>query len=365
MPAFVQTTILFAFRNIRALIREYKAIFMMFFTVFSLVTASLIYLHGFNLHLLGNGNVIDDKSRTYVITQTMDQKQAEVLIEEIQTKIAANEIEGILCYADEEVDVDGQPALAAAAYGGVNKKQIALDRGSLELEQSQLQFIMNDIFYQTHVRGDFIHDLVDINGEQFMLNAVGHIDSENIDVIITMAGLQKLCLGVREVHIVFEQRLSNGQLQMLQEIVGEKEKLELPPKYGSAISRQFINRFFVIFALVLMATANIMGFYRYLVMRRKKELLIYKIYGIRNQRLVTILLLETLILVTLGFTAGVILFLAIKTIADQWLPVTAGPFLFLQTYVMIMVCSVSGIVPVFCKIWKKSIISEYSREEAQ
>lgn len=357
--------LLFAIKNIISIMKEYKAIFIMFFTVFSLVVVSLIYLHSFNINLLESGNVIDDKSRTYIITEHMEQKKAENLIEEIKTKISANAIEGILCYADEETDVDGISAVLAAAYGEVNKKQIALDRGSLELEESEMQFIMNDIFYQSNAREDFIHDHIEINGEIFILNAVGHIFSENIDVITTMAGLQKINLGVKEVRIVFEQRLSNEELRVLQEIVGEKYKLEIPPKYSSTISRQFINRFLVIFALILMATTNIMGLYRYLVMRRKKELLIYKIYGIRNGRLFTIILLETIILVTLGFLAGVILFTAIARIADHWIAMTVNPALFLQTFFILLACSILGIVPVLRRIWKKSIFSEYVREEGQ
>lgn len=356
---------LFALKNITSLMKEYKAIFVMFFTVFSLVSVSLIYLYSFNLNLLENSNTIDDKSRTYVMMESMEQQKAEALIEEIRTKITENVIQGILCYADEEVDVDGTSAVLAAAYGEINKKQIALDRGSLELEQNEMQLIMDDIFYQMNGREDFIHDTIEIGGEDFTLRAVGHIGSENVDGIITMAGFEKLNLGVREVNILFEQRLSNEELRTLQEIVGEEHSLEIPPKYSATISRQFLNRFLVIFALILMAATNIMGLYRYLVMRRKKEWLVYKIYGIRNGRLFAILLLETIILATLGFMAGLILFAAVAGIADRWFVVTAGPALFLQTYVMILACSVLGIVPVLRRVWKRSIFSEYIREEGQ
>lgn len=357
--------LLFALKNVISLMKEYKAIFIMFFTVFPLVAVSLIYLHSFNLNLLKNGNAIDNKSRTYIVMGHMEQKKAEALIEEIKAEISTNVVEGILCYADEEADVDGMSAVLAAAYGGVDTKQIALDRGSLKLEQDGMGLIMDDIFYQSNAREDFIHDKIEINGEKFRLNAVGHIDFENIDVIITMEGLQKINLGVKEVRIVFEQRLSDEELRTLQEIAGEKYKLEVPPKYSSTISRQFINRFLVIFALILMAAANIMGLYRYLVMRRKKELLIYKIYGIRNGRLVIIILLETIILATLGFMAGIILFTAITRIADHWFAVAASPALFLQTYFILLACSILGMVPILHRIWKKSIFSEYVREEGQ
>ena len=355
----------FALKNINSLMREYKAIFIMFFTVFSLVAVSLIYLHSFNLNLLKNSSAIDDKFRTYIILENMEQKKAVALIEEIKTKISGNMTESILCYADKEADVDGTSAVIAAAYGEVNRKQIALDRGSLESGQSGMQCIMDDIFYQSNAREDFIHDTIKINGEKFILNAVGHIGSENIDVMITMAGLQKINLRVKEVHIVFETRLSNEEVRILQEIVGEKNKLEIPPKYGSTISRQFIYRFIVIFALILMATINIMGLYRYLVMRRKKELLIYKIYGIRNGRLFTMILLETIILVSLGFMSGAILFIAITRIAGHGFVVTVNPAIFLQTYFIEIACSILGIVPILQKICKKSIFSEYVREEGE
>lgn len=59
--------LLFVLKNIYSLMKEYKAIFIMFFTVFSLAAVSLIYLHSFNLNLLKNSSAIDDKSRTYII----------------------------------------------------------------------------------------------------------------------------------------------------------------------------------------------------------------------------------------------------------------------------------------------------------
>lgn len=355
----------FALKNIRSLMKEYKAIFILFFTVFSLVSVSLMYLHSFNSDLLINGNATDYTSRTYILTEHMEPKKAETIIEEIETNISTTGIEGILCYADEQADVDGIPAALAAAYGGVNKKQIALDRGTLELEQSKMQLIMDDIFYQMNAREDFIHDPVAINGETFTLRAVGHIDAAHLDGIITMAGLQKLNLGVREVHIVFEQRLTHEELRILQEIGKDADQWKIPPKYSSTSSRQFLNRFIVIFVLILMATTNILGLYRYLLMRRKKELLIYKIYGIKNGRLFSILFLETVILVTLGFMAGAILFAVITRIVNRWVTVMAGPALFLQTYLMILVCSLFGIVPILHRIRKKSIVSEYMREEGQ
>lgn len=261
--------------------------------------------------------------------------------------------------------MDGTSAVIAAAYGEVNRKQIALDRGSLELEQDGMQCIMDDIFYQSNAREEFIHDKIKIGEETFILNAVGHIGSENIDIIITMAGLQKINLRVKEVHIVFEQRLSDEEVRILEEIAGRKNKLEIPSKYDSTISRQFIYRFIVIFALILMASINIMGLYRYLVMRRKKELLIYKIYGIRNGKLLTMILLETIILVSLGFMSGVILYIAITKIAGHGFDMIVKPAIFMQTYFIETACSILGIVPVMHKIWKKSIFSEYVREEGE
>lgn len=357
--------LLFVLKNIYSLMKEYKAIFIMFFTVFSLAAVSLIYLHSFNLNLLKNSSAIDDKSRTYIIHGKHGAETAAALIEEIKTKISKNTIEGILCYADEEADMDGTSAVIAAAYGEVNRKQIALDRGSLELEQDGMQCIMDDIFYQSNAREEFIHDKIRIGEETFILNAVGHIGSENIDIIITMAGLQKINLRVKEVHIVFEQRLSDEEVRILEEIAGRKNKLEIPSKYDSTISRQFIYRFIVIFALILMASINIMGLYRYLVMRRKKELLIYKIYGIRNGKLLTMILLETIILVSLGFMSGVILYIAITKIAGHGFDMIVKPAIFMQTYFIETACSILGIVPVMHKIWKKSIFSEYVREEGE
>lgn len=354
--------LLFAWKNIKSLIKEYKAIFTLFFTVFSLVAVSLLYLHSFNRNLLKNSSAIDHKSRTYRIMQNMEPKKAEALIKEIKANISAN-TEGVLCCADKEADVDGIPAVLAAAYAEVNKKQIALDRGSLEFDQSKMQLIMDDIFYLTNAREEFIHDKMEIDEEAFTLSAVGHIGSEHVDGIIPMTGLQRLNLDVGEVRIVFERRLSHKELRILQGIVGEEHLLRIPPKYSSAASRQFAVRFFTIFTLVFMAATNVMGIYRYLVMRRKKEFLIYKIYGIRNGTLITVLLLETMILVTLAFFAGVLLFTAMTKVTGPWLAVAASPALFLQTYVMIFVCSILGIVPILRRIWKKSIFSEYVREE--
>lgn len=355
----------FAIKNIQSLIKEYKAIFILFFSVCSLVAASLVYLHAFNVNLLAEGNRVSKENRTYKISGYMEIEAIEDIVEKIQMGLAENEMQSILLHTDDGVDLEGIPARIAIVYGDLDTSQIALECGSAELEKDKKEILLNDIFFMENQFQKLIHDKLQVNGEDFTLKAIGHIGTPNIDAIITMTGMEAVEVEITGVDIVFENRLNKAQLQQVKDILGEQYGIKEPPAYKTTFSRQFFNRFLLIFALILMATINIMGLYRYIVLRRNREFFIYKIYGISSQKLSVMLILETLIFITIGFGFGVILFLVIRYFGTKWMHVSVDISIFLQTYLLELLCAVIAIVPVLYRIRKNAVVSEYAKEDRQ
>lgn len=353
----------FAVKNILSLIKEYKAIFMMFFSVFSLVAASLIYLHSFNRNLIEEGNRVTSDSRTYTVSGYIEADFAEEIMEEVGNELAENNVVSTVLYAEDTTDLDGVPVRLAIAYGEIDSNQIALDCGSLDMNQNEKEIILNDIFYMENQMEYLIHDKIYLNDETFDLKAIGHIDIQNADALITMKGFHSLDTQITGIDITFENRLKKAELGKLQELFGEQYEVKEPPAYNSTFYRQFLSRFVLSFALILMATFNIMGLYRYIVYRRKREFLIYKIYGINSQKLWKMLLIETFILITGGFLLGVLLIFIISSLKFEWLEITIDFSVLLQTYGIELLCSVVAIVPVLYKLTKKEVFSEYVRED--
>lgn len=355
----------FALKNIVSLVKEYKSIFAIFFSVFSLVAVSLIYLHSFNVSLLEDGKDVGRDYRTYSIFGNMEKEQAESFVKEAERNFLQNKMQSVLLYIDNTVELEGLPINLAAVYGETDQKQIALECGSAEMNKDKKEIILNDIFYMSNQRTDMVNDQLKVNEEEFILKGIGHIGAENVDALITMEGLQALDLSVYGIVITFENRLTKEESEQLQEIFGLQYEVNLPPLYNAALSRQFLNRFLLIFVLILMATVNIMGLYRYIVLRRKKEFLIYKIYGISSYKLLAMILIETIVLITFGFLLGIILFVLVRILSADWLSVSVSPAVFLQTYAIELLCSIAAVLPVLHKIRKKSVFSEYVKEDIQ
>lgn len=348
----------YAIKNLHSIIKEYKGIFSIFFVVSALTTFSFLYLNLYNMTLLNSGQALNTNMRTYSINGNYEIGQVEAYIAEISEKITDNSLETVVLIAQEN-NMD-EPRCATAYMGDISKK-IALDCGSTDIESGN-SIIVNDMFYSMNGMSQGIGETIRVGELSGELTGIGYISNNETDAFLSYNLYKNMGYTTREIQITFQDRLSQKDYETFLSVVDIFERIEKPPVIDVTVFSQYESRIMLVILLSLIATCNVMGIYRYVIMRRRKEFLVYKICGMKGKRLKKVICTESMILMTISFVLGSVIFYIFQNIVMQDTAVSVMLFALGQTFFLQILFTLLAITPILREVNKKSVMLEHIQE---
>ena len=353
-------------KNLSDVIREYTGIFIIFFLVSALTIFSFLVLNLYNFQTLKNGQNISTESRTYEITGDFAANtNIEETINNIKDMKSNNSVERIILLPESTLNYQDIPMNIGILFDGDISSQISIDCGSNNIHINEANVILSTEFYRNNQLQLNIDDEISIDKAKLKVMGIGFIGEGEFDAITTKTAYEEIKCGIHKVMITFEERLDKKELRMMQDDLGDGQEITSPPLIVNSYLGEFQSRFLLIFCLILIATINSIGLYRYIIIRRKKEFIIYKIYGINKRQLKNMILTELFILFLISFLLGSSLYLLVYVIILQNPIGMIMCFSFLQTLFSQMICFAVAFLSIMRSVCNKSIVGEYSLEEVR
>ncbi len=355
--------VIVSLKNIGDMFREYCAVFVSFFLVLSVTFGCLLVMSAYNHELLERGNAVNTEARTYVLRGDIAAGEERQMVERICESLPEHTLESVLYIAREPVTWNGTD-IRIGMSASVDERQVALDRGTLSWSGTdRAEMIVNDLYYRSSGAAEGIDDTVQLDGTKVVIRAIGHLRDAALDAIVNPAGYRSLQTDTSEIHMVWERRLSASEQERLTQASGDSYTWEMPDRYHTATASQFLHRLLLVGGMLFLAVTNVMGLYRYLIMRRRKEFLIYRIFGIGRGKMAGMILTELLLLSTAGYLlgAGGAALLLRWFGGSLWTRVDIG--LFVRDYLAGTASALVSAIPVLRMTGTHRLAQKYGREE--
>ena len=346
-------------QNIGDIIYYNKIVAKVFFTVTILISVSLLYLDSYNFYLYDEACKINPDTRTYCINASYSYKNLSERLSSLDDKFP---LESTILFLKNTICIDNTELYAGIIYGDIEKKKIAMLAGNLNLDLSENLIILNDIFCSEHNLDKHLNNTISIGDEDYLLQAIGHIEYDNVDILFSQNYLKKKQPDISGLEITFTRRLEKNELAELNEILEEADII-IPSLFDASIIREYASRLLVIFICIFLSVMNIIGFYHYIIIKRKKEFLIYRICGMSFSRISLLIIMEISVLVFISCLIGSILYLLLYNIIREEINLQLELIHFIKTYAIFEIFACISALPILKNICRPDIYTEYIKRD--
>ena len=300
-----------------------------------------------------------EENRTYVVSRILDNETIYQQYKILNETFDSEHIEAVWLYSYNPIEYNDTSIMLVGTDTKTLGHNIAFTRGEAQKSLEKGTILLDSVFENKVMQFYKIGNYIKLEEMDFQITAIGKVFVRHeTDAVISIADFQKLDLQVDEVEIIFAKELTKKEEDMLCDIFKYHRiafpEHSIPIQYTSS---SFWSRLFLIYGVAILSILNIMGIYKFILTKREKELFIYRICGISNMDLLKMMLLEIGIIIGLCYIISCSIVFIVTNIFHIQMEITV----FLQVFLIELLCVWANLFYICKKMWRKDIISHYKK----